>query len=80
MADTYNFDNRLIGMSLKITPDNYVDNMLKINGIYYAVDQILLIGYHVTITAVVGNKLSITINNTSHSEKKEIKKHDHNSN
>lgn len=73
MEKPYNFDNRLIGVTISVSPDNYVDGMLKVNGIYYAVDPPLSFGSSVTITAVTGNKLSVT----SLPKEKEIIKHDH---
>lgn len=69
----YNFDNRLIGLTIAVSSDNYVSDMLKINGIYYAVDQTLSFGSSVTITAVTGNILSVT----SLPKEKETLKHDH---
>lgn len=73
MEKPYNFDNRLIGLTISVSPDNYVSDMLKVNGIYYAVDQTLSFGSSVTITAVTGNKLSVT----SLPKEKETIKHDH---
>ena len=70
MATDYNFDNRLLGMSLKINDDNYIDDMLKINGIYYDIDQKLNIGDMITINQVIGNKLSINIVEPTHLKKK----------
>lgn len=73
MEMPYNFDNRLIGVTISVSPDNYVSNMLKVNGIYYAVDQTLSFGSSVTITAVTGNILSVT----SLPKEKETIKYDH---
>lgn len=73
MEKPYNFDNRLIGVTISVSPDNYVNDMLKVSGIYYAVDQTLSFGSSVTITAVTGNILSVT----SLPKEKEIIKHDH---
>lgn len=73
MEKPYNFDDRLIGQTISVSPDNYINGMLKVNGIYYAVDQTLSFGSSVTITAVTGNKLSVT----SLPKEKENIKHDH---
>lgn len=59
MAEPYNFDNRLIGMSLIVANENYINNLLKINGIYYRVNQKINIGDHITIKKINGNMLSI---------------------
>lgn len=79
MATDYNFDNRLLGMSLKISDENYIDGMLKINGIYYVIGQKLNIGDMIKINHVIGNKLSITTAEPTHlNTKKEIDSHDDN--
>lgn len=35
----YNFDNRLKQQIITLTDDNYTDGMLKLNGIYYQVNN-----------------------------------------
>lgn len=59
MTEPYSFDNRLIGITINVTKDNYIEKMLKFNGIYYRTDQDISINDHIIITEINGNKLSI---------------------
>ena len=58
---TYNFDNRLKQEIITLTDDNYTDDMLKLNGIYYQVNNSsqFKIGDTVIIDDVIGNKVML---------------------
>ncbi|WP_447408554.1 hypothetical protein ACDP95_09305 [Weissella confusa] len=57
----YNFDDRLKQEIITLTDDNYTDDMLKLNGIYYQVNNPsqFKIGDTVIIDDVIGNKVML---------------------
>ena len=55
----YSFDNRLLGMTLLVTTDNYYERMLKLGGIWYAVSEPLALGDIVTVDKVTGNVVTV---------------------
>ena len=58
---TYNFDQRLLNQSFTLSVDNWVDGMLRINGIYYHVKDSskLSVGDTVLITDIIGNQVIV---------------------
>jgi len=58
---TYNFDQRLLNQSFTLSVDNWIDGMLRINGIYYHIqDGIkLAVGDTVLITDIIGNQIVV---------------------
>jgi len=57
----YNFDNRLKQEIITLSDDNYTDGMLKLNGIYYQVNNPskFSMGDTVIIDDVIGNKVML---------------------
>ena len=57
----YNFVNRLKQQIITLTDDNYTDGMLKLNGIYYQVNNSsqFSMGDTVIIDDVIGNKVML---------------------
>ena len=57
----YNFDNRLKQEIITLSDDNYTDGMLKLNGIYYEVNNPskFSMGDTVIIDDVIGNKVML---------------------
>ncbi|TGE75577.1 hypothetical protein C6P11_01730 [Weissella confusa] len=57
----YNFDDRLKQEIITLTDDNYTDDMLKLNGIYYQVNNPsqFNIGDTVIIDDVIVNKVML---------------------
>jgi hypothetical protein len=57
----YNFDNRLKQEIITLTDVNYTDDMLKLNGIYYQVNNSskFSVGDTVIIDDVIGNKVML---------------------
>lgn len=57
----YNFDDRLKQEIITLTDDNYTDDMLILNGIYYQVNNPsqFNIGDTVIIDDVIGNKVML---------------------
>ncbi|BDR58200.1 NfeD family protein [Xylocopilactobacillus apicola] len=55
----YNFDDRLLWESVELTKENFHDNLLRLNGIYYRYEcsTPLKIGETVIITGIKGNVL-----------------------
>ena len=61
----YNFDDRLLWESFDLSEDNYVDDLIKINGIYYRYQSTfpLKIGDRVIVIGVRGNVLILKKDN-----------------
>ncbi len=57
----YSFDDRLLWESVRLTPDNFIDKRLRLNGIYYRYecDLPLKLGDQVVITGFKGNILRL---------------------
>jgi len=57
----YNFDNRLKQEIITLSDDNYMDGMIKLNGIYYQVNNPskFSMGDTVIIDDVIGNKVML---------------------